>query len=149
MVSNIDGQITTSRLKSIILKQIRPEAKSIYNIHDPIGLHFLFQLRTGLSPLKSHKFNRGFDDTPTDICDCNQNIAEDTKHYLFECPLFAKYRGNLAVEVTNILSTNNCLQLADDIELYLYGNSTLSIADNKDILLSTIRYLKNTNRFSK
>ena len=40
-------------LKSHILSLIRPEKKSIFNIHDPLGLRYLFHLRVGLSPLRS------------------------------------------------------------------------------------------------
>ena len=39
-------------LKNDILSLIRPVAKSIFKIHDPVGLRYLFQLRLSLSPLK-------------------------------------------------------------------------------------------------
>ena len=42
-------------LKGHILTLIRPVKGSIFNIHDPIGLRYLFYLRVGLSPLRSHK----------------------------------------------------------------------------------------------
>ena len=148
IIRHVQGDINPHRLKSLLLKQIRPEPKAIYGIHDPTGLHFLFQLRTGLSPLRSHKFRHGFADTQTDTCSCNQDIAEDTKHFLFECPLFANYRVTLAVDVTNILRRSNHLELANDVELYLYGNSLLTPIDNKHVLSSTIQYIKNTRRFS-
>ena len=37
-----------------------PPAKSIFCIHDPIGLGYLFQLRVGLSKFNFHKFNHNF-----------------------------------------------------------------------------------------
>ena len=64
----------------------RPKTKSIFGIHDPVGLRYLFQLRLSLSPLKSHKWRHNFDDTPSDICRCNQGI-EDASHFLFSCPV--------------------------------------------------------------
>ena len=41
--------------KKNITNLIRPPSKSIYSIHDPKGLKCVFQLRVGLSPLRSHK----------------------------------------------------------------------------------------------
>ena len=38
-------------LKCGILDIIRPKKKSIFGIHDPVGVKWLFQLRVGLSPL--------------------------------------------------------------------------------------------------
>ena len=69
--------------------------KSIFGIHDPVGLRYLFQLRVGLSPLRSHKWRHNFSDTPSEICPCNQEI-EDTCHFLFSFPYFATQRATLA-----------------------------------------------------
>ena len=38
--------------------------KSVYNKHDPIGRHYLYQAKTGMSPLRCHKFRHNFQDTP-------------------------------------------------------------------------------------
>ena len=43
---------------------VRPMTKSIFGIHDPVGLRYLFQLRVSLSPLRSHKWRHNFIDTP-------------------------------------------------------------------------------------
>ena len=139
---------TISKIKSKILKRDRPEPRSFFGIHDPIGLHYLFQLRTGLSPLRSHKHHHNFLDTPSDSCRCQQGI-ENTNHFIFYCLFFANYRASLAAEIINILSRNNLLRLANELDLYLYGNPLLSLDDNKLILLSTIKYIKKTQRFSK
>ena len=56
----------------------------VFGIHNPIGLRI--QLRVSISPLRSHKFRHNFDDTPSDICSCNQGIA-DTKHFLLFYPI--------------------------------------------------------------
>ena len=76
--------------------------KSIFGIHDPVGLRYLFQLRVSLSPLRSHKYRHNFTDTPSDICHCNEGI-EDTNHFLFSCPDYAILRATLAASVINIL----------------------------------------------
>ena len=50
-----------------ILALVRPP-KRIFDIHDPIRLKWLFQLRVGLSPLYAHKKNHNFSDTLCDKC---------------------------------------------------------------------------------
>ena len=44
---------TLSIFKSTVLKIIRPVKKSIFNIHNPNGLKYIYQLRVGLSSLKA------------------------------------------------------------------------------------------------
>ena len=50
-------------LKSHMMSLLRPSGRSIFNIHDPTGLRYLFQLRVGLSPLRCHKRRHNFIDT--------------------------------------------------------------------------------------
>ena len=50
--------IIRATFHAIICKSNRyksPEEKSVFKIHDPAGLRYLFQLRVGLNPLKGHK----------------------------------------------------------------------------------------------
>ena len=147
VIMNINGYISKTSIKTNILKIKRPNSKSIYDIHDPTGLHYLFQLRTGLSPLRSHKHHHNFVDTPTENCICNRGV-ENTYHYLFECFYFAIHRVELTVNINNILQNyNQALNLANEVDFYLYGHSELSFDDNKKVLSSTIKYLKSTGRF--
>ena len=71
-------------LKNDILSLIPPVAKSIFKIHDPVGLRYLCQLRLSLSPLKGHKWRYNFSDIPSGICHCSHGI-EDMSHFLFSC----------------------------------------------------------------
>ena len=50
--------------------------------------------------------------------------------------------------VKEILLKVNLIHLEDQLKLYLYGDTFINIADNKKILLSTIKYIKETQRFS-
>ena len=47
--------LSLSNFKNKLTNLIRPNSKSIFKIHDPLGIKFLYQLRVGLSPLKCHK----------------------------------------------------------------------------------------------
>ena len=107
-------------LKEHINTFFRPNSKSIFGIHDPVGLRYLFQLRVSLSPLRSHKRSHNFIDTPSEICQFNHGI-EDTSHFLFSCHFYVIYRATLLGSVIKILQKNNLNHLANQVELYLYG----------------------------
>ena len=138
---------TLLNLKKYLLSLFRPNPKSIFGIHDPIGTKIIFQLRLGLSKLRHHKKNHNFLDTPSDICLC-KNGVEDLQHYLFRCKFYATHRAKLAATVINILSLKNLRDLSNSEHLYLYGDQLLSFSENKNIILATIEYIKNTNRFT-
>ena len=138
-------------LKKYMIGCHRPMGKPVFGIHDPMGLRYLFQLRLGLSPLRSHKKSYGFGDTPSDICLCRLGV-EDTRHFLFSCPFYATKRAVMMSSVNDILVNNNLNYPtnfpANELNLYLYGHPSISLADNKSILMTTIRFIKNTYRFS-
>ena len=134
-------------LKKDIISLIRPVAKSFFKIHDPTGVRYLFQLRVSLSPLKGHKYCHNFIDTPPGICHCNQRI-EDTSHFLLSCPYYTFQRVTLINSIKAILLKVNLIHLEAQWKLYLYGDPSISIADNKIILLSTIKNIKETKRFA-
>ena len=46
-----------NKFKSKLINVIRPNQKSFFGILDHCGTKSLFQIRIGLSPLKSHKKN--------------------------------------------------------------------------------------------
>ena len=85
IISHIEDFPSFDSLKDHVLSFFRHKIKSIFGVHDPIGLRYLFQLRVSLSPLRSHKSRHNFIDTPSDICHCNQGV-EDTNHFLFFGP---------------------------------------------------------------
>ena len=127
---------------------IRPERKSTFNVYDPIGLRYIFQLRLSLSPLRDHKYHYGFIDTPSNKCMCNQGV-EDTKHFLFYCPLYVIQRTTLQTNISIILRKYMLNVLINNLKLHLYGHKSLSFDDNRNVILSTITFIKDSRRFSK
>ena len=121
------------------------------DIHDPTVIRYLFQLRLGLSRLRSHKKRYGFEDTPTDICLCKLGI-EDTRHFLLSCPFYTSKRVVMVSSISDILLKNNLNYPANlpanELDIYLYGLTDISPADNRSILLATIKFVKDTNRFT-
>ena len=75
-----------------------------------------------------------FVDTPSDQCICDHGI-EDTNHFLFSCPFYTIPRVTLMASVTEILLKYNLNHLGNQAELYLYGQSNISDADNRNITL--------------
>ena len=133
-------------LKNDIISLIRPESKSFFNIHDPTGLRYLFQLRLRLSPLKGHKHCHNFIDTPSGTCQCNKCIEDiQVIFYFLALPV---QRVTLVTRVKEILLKVNLIHLEDHSNLYLYGDPSINYSDNKDIILATIKYIKDTQRFS-
>ena len=78
---------TVEIFKKKLLSKIRPPAKSVFGIHDPIRLSYLTQLRVGLSKLNFHKFKHNFRDTINPMCPTNDGI-ENTEYFLLLCPSF-------------------------------------------------------------
>ena len=145
MISNFKDIPTFTSLKSH-LSLTRPEIKSTFGIHDALGLRHLFQLRVNLRPLRSHKMRLNFSDTP-ETCECNLGI-EDIRHFLFECPFYAIQRVTLAGDVIDVSQRKNLSHVGNQPEMYLYGSPPLDLIDNRQILLSTIKYVKDTSRIS-
>ena len=139
--------VSLNNFKNKLINLIRPNAKYIFKIHDPSGIKFLYQLRVGLSPLKCHKKSHNFVNTPNDWCDC-LSAPEDTQHFLLKCTIFFVQRQKLLASVNNILINTNLLHLIHDYKLYIYGHHTLTNYTNKNIISSTILYIKETGRFS-
>ena len=146
-IKHFDDVPSFDILKKHINTFCRPITRGICGIHDPIGLRYLFQLRVSLSPLRSHKFRHNFTDTPSEICRCNQGI-EDTNHFLLFCPNYATPRVTLAASIINILQKNNLNYSGNQSKLYLYGHPSIASSENRKIILSTIKYIKSTLRFS-
>lgn len=147
IVSNFENLPTFDGLKDHIISLIRPEAKSMFGLHDPSNLRYIFQLRVGLSHLRSHKKRHNFIDTPSDFCLCKQGV-EDTRHFFLTCPFYDTPREVLENKVHEILQKNNLNYFGNYAELYLYGNSSLNPSNNQEILSATIEFIISTNRFS-
>ena len=82
MITNFETLPPLDKLKQDAISLVRPAPKSVFGIHDPLALRYLFQLRLGLSPLRSHKKRYNFADTPSDECLCREG-PEDTRHFFF------------------------------------------------------------------
>ena len=144
---------TLSDFKKKLLEKIKPrQAQSIFKIHDPDNLKYIYQLRVGLSQLRSHKETHNFRDTPSDICQCGTGV-ESTEHFLLLCPNFARQREILFSTINLLLNSKkqdlNSLDNAAKIKLFLYGTEQLDFSKNKQVLNATIYFIQLTERLNQ
>ena len=144
-----------SEFKKKLIETIRPhKAHPIFNVHDPENIKYIYQLRVGLSQLKSHKKKHNFRDTPTDICSCGTGV-ESTSHFLLFCPFFSIQRQALLSTISSILNSNSKtpdmsnLDNAAKVDTLLYGNENLNFLENKSVLTATIKYISSTGRLNQ
>ena len=132
-----------------LLSKIRPPAKSVFGIHDPIGLSYLTQLRVGLSKLNLHKFKHNFRDTINPMCPSNDGI-ESTEHFLLLCPSFEVQRRNLLAGVFALLRPFGYIDLSNEVltQLLLFGDKGLPNDVNRNILKLTLLYIHTTGRLN-
>ena len=68
-ISQFEHFPTYGSFKKYMINCHRPKGKAVFGNHDPMYLRYLFQLRLGLSYLRSHKHRYGVADTPlTSAC---------------------------------------------------------------------------------
>ena len=100
----------------------------------------------GLSHFNERRFQQNFQDCLNPLCFCNVEV-EDTLHYLLHCHRFSHHCVVLINSVKFIC--DNFDFMSDNVkDLLLYGDSRLDENKNKDILKATIRFIKNSERFS-
>ena len=139
------GAESLSTFKQNILKIYRPMKKSLFDIFDPDGIKWIFQLRVGLSQLRSHKKAHNFQDTPDDKCCCTLS-SETTVHFLLHCPNFVEQRRELFHTLNPLL--NNMRFLDDEllVRLLLYGDDIFEFRSNQSILKATIDFIRRSAR---
>ena len=75
--------LSLSQCRSKLLKIIRSQKKSNYNICDVTGEGYLIKLRLRFSILYEHKFRRNFDSL-TYLCACDMDTG-DIEHFFLLC----------------------------------------------------------------
>ena len=108
-------------------------------LYEELGWESLFGRRMGRRILQIHKiFNNK---TPSYLNDKLMVLKIQPTSYFHP-------RAILTASVINILQKNNLNYLGNQSKLYLYGHPSIISTDNRKIILSTIKYIKDTRRFS-
>ena len=144
---NIRNSSSINLFKKELLKFIRPEPSSTYNINDTKGLKLLTALRLGLSHLGDHKFRHNFQDYVSPMCYCGQDI-EKTTHFLFHCPNHHCARKTLFDKINQV--SGIILRQSDSTvtKILLFGDNKLVFEINKILLMFTIEFISLTEIFN-
>ena len=142
----IRNSASLNTFKKKLLNFTRPYAKSVFDIHNPLGIKLLTRLRLGLRHLHEHKFRHHFLDTSNPLCECDKDI-ESKMHIFLHCTNFFIARQTLFQKIRNI--GDNVLSQSETqlTQTLLYGNQNYHSSINRLIIISTIEYLISTERF--
>ena len=133
--------------KKRILEFVRSLPKSIYNIHNPLGIKYLTRLRIGFSHLKEHKFRHNFQESIDPMCSCNSGI-ETTAHFLLHCPNVNTQRQTLFDKIATI-DANILIENENNIvNILLFGKPNSEDRFHKQILNASIEFILSTERFN-
>ena len=150
--SKLDPEIRSSTsynlFRDTLLKFIRPAQKKTFNINDSVGVKLLTRLRLGFSHLRDHKFRHGFRDILNPRCPCSIE-TETTAHYFLCCHFYNANRSALMNELNEIDSSFSTLNENKFIDLILYGSDKFDHKKNHNILMSTIKFTKDSERFDE
>ena len=124
----------------------RLKAKGYFGISGKYGLKLLTCLRVGHSDLRAHRFRKNFN-CPSPVCSCDGG-DETTDHYLMCCSLYVTPRRTLFVKISEILKTPlSSIPPSELGQILLYGKPSLSMLENRNILLATIKFIRQSKRF--
>ena len=131
--------------RNALLKIGRPTAKSIYNIHNPIGFKLLTRLRLDLSYLNEHKFTHNFQDCINPLCTCSLEI-EFLCHFFLYCHYYTNIRSTLFCELQPV--DVNIEKFSDNeiVDSLPYGSPRFDTDQNHKILSSCISFILKSER---
>ena len=103
-------------------------------------------LRTGLNPLRDHKFKYNFADTSDPLCIVCGSV-EDPNHYLLHCSSFRLSRSTLMRRVSAIVNIDiSTLPQRKIVSILLYGKDDITCRENFLILNEVAMYFTKSKR---
>ena len=131
-----------------MLQFIRPVERKIFSINDSVRIKMLTRLRLGFSHLGERKFRNDFRNTLNPLCSCSIE-AETTMHYFRFCHFYNSNRTTLINDLENIPTAFSTVSDNSLISLYLHGDGKFDDTKNRKILMSTIRFIQDSQRFDE
>ena len=146
--SDILSSTSCNLLCNTLLKFIRPVQRKNFNINDSVGVKILTRLQLGFSHLREHKFRHGFRNILNPLCSCSIK-AETTTHYFLGCHFYNAKTSALINELNEVGISFSSLNENKFIDLILYGSEKFDDKKNDKILISTIKFIKDSQRFNE
>ena len=134
------------QFKSMLKNFFSLNQRSLFLIHDTVGVKLLVKLRLQFSHLNEHKFCHNFKDCVSRMCDCGAE-TETTSHFFLRCKFFANERQKLRGDVYRIVDSIKNLKEESLIDVLLYSSDRLNDSKSQQKLLHTICYIQATKRF--
>ena len=139
---------TYASFRKMLLNFTRPIGKSTYKIDDPLGIKLLTRLRLGFSHLSKHKFRHNFADSLNPLCSCSLE-TECTLHFFLRCQNHTTLCRALMTDLKNINHAIMSLNESDLLYVMLYGSKNFDNIMNISIIIATVKFIKNTERFDQ
>ena len=140
---NIQNSSSINVFKKELLKFIRPEPNSTYNINETKGLKLLIRSRLGVSHLGDHKFRHNFQDCVSPIYYITKLNNTSFSPSLPQSSLKTVFQK--INQVSETISRQSHLTIT---KILLFSDNKLDIETNKILLMSTIKFISLTERFS-
>ena len=109
-----------------------------------MGIKLLNRLRVDFSHLNEHKFA----DTLNTLCSCSLE-TESMAHFFLHCRYYNNIRITLINELNDIDNSITSRQPNELLRIIIYGDCKFEDNVNKWILIATIQFIKNSNRFNQ
>ena len=116
-------------------------------MYDPLGIKLLNRLRVDFSHLNQHKFRYNFAETLYPLCSCSLE-TEITAHFFLNCRNY-NIHITLMNELNDMDNSVTSTQPHELLRIILYGDYNFKDNVNKQILIATIQFIKNSNRFNQ
>ena len=137
--SSTKNALSVNSFKSNIDKIYKPDKPPKYYNFGLRKLNIIHcQLRNEASNLNSHLFHDFLTEDPS--CPKCLYACEDNQHFFFDCPAYDNIRDIL---FRNLLHYHVNL----DLNLFLFGDISLSFEENIEIVKEVQEYIKNSKRF--
>ena len=136
------------QFKSMLKNFFSLNQRSLFSIHDPVGVKLLTRLWLQFSHLNKHMFRHNFKDCVSPMCHCGAE-TETTSHFFLRYQFFANGRQKLRDDVCRLDASIKHLNEESLIDVLLYGSDRFKGKKNKQILLHTICYIQATRRYER
>ena len=131
-----------------LLNFIKSTENKTVSIYDHLRIKLLNRLRVYFSHLNEHKIRHHFSDTLNPSCSCCLE-TESTAHFFLRCRNYTNIRKTLVNELNDIDNSITSREPNELLRIILYGDCKFKDNVNKRILIKTIQFIKNSNRFNQ
>ena len=124
--------------------------RSLFSIHDPVGVKLPTRFWLQFSHLNEHKFRHNFKDCVSPTCDCGAE-TETTCHFFLRCQIFCKRKTKAPWWCSSLRLDASIKHLNKEslIDVLLCGSDRFNDSKNKQILLHLIYYNQATKLFER